>query len=293
MEQGGCDLYCYIKNPVGDFLREFIFQQEDVEKPELNLAEPGEYGIKTQSVQHVFINSGCGRLGAWFLQSEKKQQNKVILYCHGVKGTRGRSYRVELYNVLLDQGYSILTIDYRGFGDSSDASENEDTVVEDARSALSWVRAHCGDSEILVWGHSMGTGVVSRALAEEFREHGAETGVCGLVLEAPYNNFTDEFMHVTTDMADNHPALVNLYSVTGTTMPSVLLNMLNMEFNSDQWIASIPCPVLILHAHGDQTIPIELGRKLSTAARDSGNQNVEFVEFDHSYGHRSDDTHDS
>ena len=61
-----------------------------------------------------------------------------MLYLHGVKGTRGRGHRVFLYNRLLKLGYRVLTIDYRGFGDSIDSAdtghgEDEDTVVEDAR----------------------------------------------------------------------------------------------------------------------------------------------------------------
>ena len=69
------------------------------------------------SSQHFYIDSGCGKIGAWFLEPEVSAKNpnkdKVILYLHGVKGTRGRAHRVELYNVLLGEGFRILTIDYR------------------------------------------------------------------------------------------------------------------------------------------------------------------------------------
>ena len=69
------------------------------------------------SFQHFYIDSGCGKIGAWFLEPEVSAKNanedKVILYLHGVKGTRGRAHRVELYNVLLGEGFRILTIDYR------------------------------------------------------------------------------------------------------------------------------------------------------------------------------------
>ena len=68
----------------------------------------------------------------------KIECKKVLLYLHGVKGTRAREHRVQLYKVLLADGYRVLTIDYRGFGDSTDSAdtghgEDEDTVVEDAR----------------------------------------------------------------------------------------------------------------------------------------------------------------
>ena len=39
------------------------------------------------------------------------------------QGTRGRSHRTALYNLLTDAGCSVLTIDYRGFGDSCQLAE--------------------------------------------------------------------------------------------------------------------------------------------------------------------------
>ena len=111
--------------------------------------------------EHFFIESPCGKIGAWFLRPEEREKcpdrnnvsrapeelgdkslsvQVVILYLHGVKGTRARQHRLELYNVLLSHGYRILSIDYRGFGDSTDCSETEDSVVEDARTALAWLR---------------------------------------------------------------------------------------------------------------------------------------------------------
>ena len=95
----------------------------------------------------------------------------------------------------------------------------------------------------------MGTGVAVRALADEVTSNGSENlGVSGLVLEAPYNNFTDEFIHHTKMMTDNNTALRALYKVTGSSIPDILLEKFNMKFQSDEWIKSIPCPIMILHA---------------------------------------------
>ena len=212
---------------------------------------------------------------------------------------------MELYNVLLGEGFRILTIDYRywmtsefhaqrfnfrGFGDSTDTSETEDTVAEDARSALAWLRSSDKlnqDDKIFVWGHSMGTGVAVRALSDEVASLGSENlGVSGLVLEAPYNNFTDEFIHHTKMMTDNNLALRSLYKITGSSLPDVLLKKFNMDFKSDERIKNIPCPIMIIHARGDKKIPIRLGQKLYQAAVSGGNKNVQFFEFDDSFEHR-------
>ena len=89
---------------VGDYLREFIFQQDNVQRPELDLSNPAQYDVNTSRSQAFFIliPSHSDKIGAWYLEPEEEvEQNHVILYLHGVKGTRGRSHRVALYNVLL------------------------------------------------------------------------------------------------------------------------------------------------------------------------------------------------
>merc|ERR1712215_440749 len=119
---------------------------------------------------------------------------------HGVKGNRGKSYRVGLYNVLLREGFKVLAIDYRGFGDSTDTSEDEDTMVKDALVSLNWLRKKVGENcDIYVWAHSLGTGIASNALAKEVKEKGDNPQVKGVILEAPFNNFKDEFIAKAKD----------------------------------------------------------------------------------------------
>ena len=50
-------------------------------------------------------------------------------------------FRVSLYKKLLKAGCSILAFDYRGFADSTDINDiNETTLVYDATVALQYVR---------------------------------------------------------------------------------------------------------------------------------------------------------
>ena len=159
-----------------------------------------------------------------------------------------------------------------------------------ARAALAWLRSRDPEAKLFVWGHSMGTGIATHALAEETRVLGPrDTRVAGLVLEAPYNNFTEEFIHVTSKQTpdmDGHGLLRNLYEMSGMSVPNALLREFKMEFNSDQWILDIKCPILILHAVEDEVIPLELGRKLFRAAQDGGNDSVYFIEFGDNHRHK-------
>jgi len=270
---------------LGDFLREFIFQQDEVEKPDSDLSNPSEFSVPDGiDVENINLCSGDGHVGVWYMKPKERDIKETILYLHGVKGNRGRSYRVGLYKVLIKLGYSVLAVDYRGFGDSSDTSEDEDTVVEDSQTALKWLLSSLpAEYRIIVWGHSMGTAIAVHTLALQFRNHKDSPRIKGLILESPFNNFTEEFIEKTSNSSNPlvAAALSGLYAVTGDTIPETLLRRFNMEFNSDEHVADINCPIMILHAEDDDKVPIELGFKLYEAAKKKHKKDVIFKSFPH------------
>lgn len=278
---------------LGDFLREFIFQQDEVERPGIDLSDISLFDINTKNIESFFLPSTPGDVGAWFMEPEEaSDRDKAFLYLHGVKGNRGRSYRVGLYNLLLQEGFKVLAIDYRGFGDSTDISEDEDTVVQDALVALDWLRNKVGDNtDIYVWAHSLGTGIACHALAKEVIQKGENPQVQGLILEAPFNNFGDEFIEKTSNTSNPiaQAALSALYGLTGDILPDALLKLFNMEFTSDVYLPKILCPVLMLHAEDDDKIPIQLAHKLYESARAVGKKNIEFNFFDEKLGFKHHD----
>jgi len=277
---------------LGDFLREFIFrsQQQDVcERPGLELGDLSQFDIKTSNIQSFFLPSAPGEIGAWFMEPEEEtDRDKAVLYLHGVTGNRGKSYRVGLYNVLLSEGFKVLAIDYRGFGDSTDISEDEDTMVKDALVSLNWLREKVGENcDIYVWAHSLGTGIASHALAKEVKEKGDNPQVKGVILEAPFNNFKDEFIAITSGISNRlaQAALSYLYSVTGDFVLESLLKRFNMEFNSDKHLPNVPSPVMVLHAEDDDMVPVGLGKKLFETVKAAGKENIELHLFDGSLGY--------
>ena len=277
---------------LGDFLREFIFQQDEVERPDMDLSDVSLFPIETAKKESLFLTSPHGRIGAWYMQPDHKETDKSVLYLHGVKGNRGRSYRVGLYNLLLKEGFNVLAIDYRGFGDSTDISEDEDTVVQDALIGLDWLRNKVGETaNIWVWAHSLGTGIACHALAKEIEEKGSNPQIKGLILEAPFNNFSEEFVAKTTKTSNPvaYAALTALYKLTGDSLPESLLKLFNMEFNSDEYLPKIHCPVMILHAEDDDKIPVELAKKLYDTTREHGKKNMKFYIFDKNLGYKHHD----
>lgn len=84
----------------------------------------------------------------------------------------------------MDRTYSRVHL---GYGDST-GTPTEDGVVEDAHTVYEYVKRVAPHKDILVWGHSMGTGVSSRLVAEL---SDAGDVPAALILESPFNNLRD------------------------------------------------------------------------------------------------------
>ena len=163
----------------------------------------------------------------------------------------------------------MLSLDYRGYGDSTNISPTEDTVVKDARSGLSWLTSKLGDQvKIIVWGHSLGTSIASHMIAEFDLETGGSSPVAGLVLESPFNCMKDE---VLTFKAAR--ALQTFVDIEET------LDQSDFAFRTNKWLPAVKCPVLILHAEDDNVVPYSLAAKLHEEVKEAGKENVRFVTF--------------
>ena len=100
-------------------------------------------------------------------------------------------------------GYHVLAFDYRGYGDSSFAFPDEETMLQDALAAFDFASSRiCPPPEeedgsgraakIIVHGHSLGTGVATRLGAALSSEEGRRRRPSAYVLEAPFNRMADE-----------------------------------------------------------------------------------------------------
>ena len=195
------------------------------------------------NISHLFISCPRGstdvpgKIGAWYMlppHSTGKVEtlsssDVVILYLHGNGFNRSQSHRVALYKEFLALGYYVLSIDYRGYGDSTNISPTEQSVVTDARACLAWLTSKLGDQvKIVVWGHSLGTAIASHMIAEADMETGGVSGVSGLVLEAPFNCMKDEVMTFKAARA-----LQTFVDIEET------LDQADMAFRTNKWLPAV------------------------------------------------------
>lgn len=111
------------------------------------------------------------------LLSESLKAHPTVLFFHGSTATRAMPRRIALCKALSARLHTnVLLVDYRGFGDSSGAP-TEAGLALDAHAAWAWlVGQGAAPGDIVILGHSLGTGVagmlVSRLRAEGVRPRG-------------------------------------------------------------------------------------------------------------------------
>ena len=193
---------------------------------------PEQLGLRAED---VFLEVAPGeRAHAYWLPAAGA--TRALLFLHGNAGNASHRLPFAAHLVQLDS--HVLLLDYRGYG-RSEGSPSEAGVYADARAALSHlVEARGVELErVVVFGRSLG-GAVAVDLAR-----GRSLG--GVILESTFTSLADVVDHLYV------PPLGRL---TGE------------RFASIDKIPELRSPLLCIHGDRDDTIPIELGRRLCAAA---------------------------
>ncbi|NXU15899.1 AB12B protein, partial [Pardalotus punctatus] len=140
-----------------------------------------------------------------------------------------------------------------------------------------WAKARSGNSSILFWGHSLGTGWVQGAHSHLSVPSGVQ--VDAVVLESPYTNIREAAANIPiTKIYRQFPGFEYLILDS--------LAQADMFFPSDENVKVLKCPLLILHAEDDGVVPPKLGRKLYETAHKAykDKSKVKFITFPEKLG---------
>ena len=144
--------------------------------------------IALKTVNLMLTSTDNVTLGSWFTFSEPFFRSSVlpevtntpeaeslipaalkayptVLYLHGNAATRAVSTRVQIYSTFSSRmQVNVLAIDYRGFAEST-GYPTERGTVDDGLSAIRWLVGQGAKPEdILVIGHSLGTGIATQSV---------------------------------------------------------------------------------------------------------------------------------
>ncbi len=173
------------------------------------------------------------RIIVWIVPPESGKP--VLLFFHGNGGTVAN--RARRFRELAEDGIGLVAVSYRGYGGST-GSPTETGLNRDAHAAYDEAVKRFGAERIVLYGQSLGTGVVVR-LATEVR-------IKALVLEAPYVSAAD---------------------VARLRYPFVPIALLMKDqFRSGDLIGTVRVPTLMMHGEKDGIIPIGQGVALFNAS---------------------------
>ncbi len=179
--------------------------------------------------------------GLWLANAAGNDaKTPILLYLHGarwnVEGSANRIRRMQ------ELGFSVLAIDYRGFGKSSKTLPSEDMAYEDARAAWDWLTVQYPQSSRYIFGHSLG-GAIAIELAAQVADE------AGTIVEGTFTSISDVFN-----------------SFKWGWLP--VRALITQRFEAATKVSKIGSPLLVVHGTQDSTINPELGRKLFEAARE-------------------------
>jgi len=290
----------YIYAFFGIILRRQVFDVNEGNDDWRELIHPEKYGLtQTQNFYIQFPSVGLSedKIGAWFIRAKTEENieneescptegcpsknvlekvpklgsdDTVIVLLHGNAKNRGATHRHVAYKKFQKQGFYTLTLDYRGYGDSILSSElNMTSVVQDAILALKFLRRELGEEfKLVVYGHSLGTGLGSKAVIEVSEEESVR--VDGVILDSPFHSFeyamqqAPNFYYYSSFFID----WKRFFEVAG------------LYVNTAQNVAQIKCPLTIFHAKNDKVCPIEGSKAILEDAKKSGKTNVKLVIFE-------------
>lgn len=220
---------------VDDFQRQVIFRpSKDAGRT------PAEYQTAFEDVWLKAGNSQ-GKLHAWWIPAAKDKANApAALYLHGAG--YGISANLPRIMKLHDEGFSVLAIDYRGFGMSDGELPSEQTAYEDARAAWTELVKRTPNTKRFIYGHSLGG-----AIAMELASTPAANDAAGLVIESSFTSVLEMQQF--------------------TAYKWIPLGVVQTQyFDSLAKAPKLCMPTLFMHGSADYRIPIDVAKKLYAAA---------------------------
>jgi pimeloyl-ACP methyl ester carboxylesterase len=173
-------------------------------------------------------------LGAWLATPDPAGDRRIaVLVAPGNAGNRAG--RVPLAAALVAEGFTVLLMDYRGYG-GNPGRPSEDGLRRDAVAAYTYLAAR--SARIVYFGESLGAAVVT-GLATTHPP-------AGLVLRSPF---------------------ASLAAVAGHHYPFVPARLLlRDEFPVAEQVATVNMPTTVVYGEADTVVPPAQSRAVAAAA---------------------------
>lgn len=211
-----------------------------------NTSHPGSAELAHERGRDLTLQTEDGlELEAWLLEpAAEADRDTAVLYAPGNAGNRAS--RLGIGQELTDRGFTVLLMEYRGYG-GNPGEPSEDGLAMDAVAAAQALADEGFTPERTVYlGESRGTAVVAALQATH--------PPAGVLLRSPFTEFAD--------IAEEHLPIVP---------PAVLLRE---EFGVSRYLEDSEVPVSVLHGTADTVVPSTLSAQV---AEDVGTLHEEII----------------
>ena len=188
----------------------------------------------------VTDNGAVERIHGWWIPADQPNA-KVLLYLHGngfnIGANVAHAYRFH------QMGFSVLLIDYRGYGLSEGGFPTEAGVYQDAAAAWNYLvkERKIPPHQIFLYGHSLG-GAIAIDLAVQHPD------AAGLIVEGSFTSIRQIVEHQ------------NSFRMFPVDL------ILTSRFDSISKVRSLSVPVLFIHGAADLQVPAFMSEQLFAAA---------------------------
>ena len=179
-------------------------------------------------------------------RAEAQPGQPTLLYFPGNAG--GLKDRVDRFSRLIDRGYGLTALAYRGSSGSTGRPE-EMLLTEDALALAKAV----SNEPLILYGESLGTAVAIKLAASGIGD--------AVVLESPFTSISE--------------------LVKSQYPNETLEHLITQRWESLKTIASVRQPLLVFHGTDDLLVPIWMGHKIYEAAASAEKQFLEIAERGH------------
>jgi alpha-beta hydrolase superfamily lysophospholipase len=214
-----------------------VFTGIHVPRPR-NVSTPATRGWTYET--HHFTTSDGVNLEAWYMQAKQQPSRGCVEMFHGY--ISAKSALLGEAAVFRNLGYDVLLVDFRGGG----GSDGDDTTVGyreslDVAAAAKYAREHFAPRTLVLYGQSMGSTAILRAIAKD--------GVApdALVLECPFDRLLSTVANRFTWMHVPSFPLSQLLLFWG----GVRQGYWGFAHNPVDYAPAVKCPTLLMRGADD------------------------------------------
>ncbi len=199
------------------------------------IAMPDTVGLAYEPVT-ITTDDGVA-LDGWFIPA--RQARGVLVFFHGNAGNI--SHRLDSLKVFNDLGLATLIFDYRGYG-RSQGQPSEQGTYRDAKATWRYLveERRIAAQDIVFFGRSLGAAIAVHLATEHTPK--------ALILESAFTSVPDM-------AAEVYPFLPVRW-------------LARFRYDTEAYLQSVSCPVLIVHSREDDIIPFAHGRRLFAVAHE-------------------------